>query len=349
MFEHQHYGSYSTGGDMGRRSSITATGLAACLFGFMYLFLFAGTAKSEFPEKPITILVSFDAGSTTDILARAIGIGAEKYLNTRLVYENKGGGGGTVALGVLSTIKPDGYTIWAGNSDSVVYTPMMQKVPFKPLKSFTPIIGFAAAPYTALIVKPDAPWKNFQEFVDFAKKNPRKIKYSSSGVGTGMHLAMEYIANKDGIQWIHVPYKSAAAARMALMGGHVDACSAGAEFVPFAKQGMLKVLATHGDKRSTAFPDAPTLKELGYDFVKETIFSMMGPAPLPPDVLKKLEAGFTKGMETAEFTSVREKLDCLPAYFNAVNYDKYLKDLWVRTEKMFKDAGVIKEPATQPY
>ncbi|MCG6535666.1 MAG: tripartite tricarboxylate transporter substrate binding protein [Syntrophales bacterium LBB04] len=331
------------------KRTITARCLAVCWVGVASLLLFAGVARSEFPDKPITVIVSFDPGSTTDILGRAVGIGAEKYLNTRFIYENKGGGGGTVALGVLSAVKPDGYTIWAGNSDSIVYTPLMQKVPFKPLKSFTPIIGFAAAPYTALIVKPDAPWKNFQEFVDYAKKNPRKIKYSTSGVGTGMHLAMEYIANRDGIQWIHVPYKSAAAARMALMGGHVDACSAGAEFVPFGKQGMVKVLATHGDKRSSAFPDAPTLKELGYDFVKETIFSMVGPAPLPPDVLKKLEAGFTKGMETSEFISVREKLDCLPAYFNAVNYDKYLRDLWVRTEKMFKDAAIIKEPATQPY
>ncbi len=164
-----------------------------------------------------------------------------------------------------------------------------------------------------------------------------------------MHLAMEYIAAKDGIQWIHVPYKSAAAARTALMGGHVDACSAGAEFVPFGKQGVVRVLATHGEKRSPAFPDVPTLKELGYDFVKETIFGMAGPAPLPPDVLKRLEAGLTKGMETPEFSAVREKLDCLPAYYNAASFDSYLKDLWVRTEKMFKDAGIIKEPATQPY
>ncbi|HME43613.1 MAG TPA: tripartite tricarboxylate transporter substrate binding protein [Syntrophorhabdales bacterium] len=332
-----------------RGCGVIAKVFASCLFGFVYLLPFAGTARSEFPDKPITILVSFDAGSTTDILARALGIGAEKYLNTRFIYENKGGGGGTVALGVLSAAKPDGYTIWAGNSDSFVYTPMMQKVPFKPFKSFTQIVGFAAAPYTALIVKPDAPWKNFQEFVEYGKKNPRKIKYSTSGVGTGMHLAMEYIANKDGIQWVHVPYKSAAAARMALMGGHVDACSAGAEFVPFGKQGMVRVLATHGDKRSPAFPDAPTLKELGYDFVKDTIFSLAGPAPLSPDVLKKLETAFTKGTETAEFISVREKLDCLPVYYNAANYDKYLKDLWVRTEKMFKDAAIIKEPATQPY
>ncbi len=332
-----------------RKSGVWVACLSVCLSGFVSLSCFAGAAWSEFPDKPITIMISFDAGSTTDILARSLGIGAEKALNTRFIYENKGGGGGTVALGVLSAAKPDGYTIWAGNSDSVVYTPMMQKVPFKPLKSFTSIIGFAGAPHTALIVKPDAPWKTFREFVDYAKKNPKKIKYSTSGVGTGMHLAMEYVAHKEGIEWIHVPYKSAAAARLALMGGHVDACSAGAEFVPFGKQGLVRVLATHGEKRSPAFPDVPTLKELGYDFVKETVFALMAPAPLPPDILKKLEAGFTKGAEAPEFMSVREKLDCLPVYFNSANYDKYLQELWVRTEKMFKDAAIIKEPATPPY
>jgi tripartite-type tricarboxylate transporter receptor subunit TctC len=323
---------------------------AGCLlFSLVYLLFSVGVARSEFPEKPITVIVSFDAGSTTDILARTIGIGAEKYLKTNFIYENRGGGGGTVALGVLSTAKPDGYTISAIPSDSVVYTPLMQKVPFKPLKSFTPIIGFSAAPHTALIVKPDAPWKTFREFVDYAKKNPRKIHYSSAGVGTGMHLAMEYVGNKEGIQWVHIPYKSAAAARTALMGGHVEACSAGAEFVPFARQGLVKVLVTHGEKRSPVFPDVPTMKELGYDFVKETIHSIVGPGSLPPDVLKKLEAGLTKGAETPEFIAIRDRLDCLPVYMNSADYDRYLKDLWVRTEKVFKDAGIIKEPATQPY
>ena len=331
------------------KSGLVVRVFAACLLAFAHLLLFAGAARPEFPEKPITILVSFDAGSTTDILARAIGIGAEKYLNTHFIYENRGGGGGTVALGVLSGTKPDGYTISAVPSDSLVYTPLMQKVPFKPLKSFTPIIGFSAAPHTAVIVKPDAPWKTFREFVDYAKKTPRKIHYSTAGVGTGMHLAMEYVGNKEGIQWVHIPYKSAAAARTALMGGHVEACSAGAEFVPFAKQGLVRVLVTHGEKRSPVFPDVPTLKELGYDFVKETIHSIVGPAPLPPDVLKRLETGLTKGAETPDFISIRDKLDCLPVYMNSAEYDRYLKDLWVRTERMFKDAAIIKEPATQPY
>jgi len=336
--------------DMKKKTQIRGFSIVASIasVALICVLLCAAPADAEFPDKPITVIVSYDAGSTTDLLVRALAVSTEKALNTKLIFENKGGGGGTVALGVLSAAKPDGYTLCAGNSDSLVYTPMLQKVPFKPLKSFTPIIGFAGAPHTALIVLPDAPWKTFREFVDYAKKNPKKIKYSTSGVGTGMHLAMEYVANKEGIQWIHVPYKSAAAARTALMGGHVDACSAGAEFVPFGKQGLVKVLVSHGEKRSPAFPDVPTMKELGYDFVKETVFSMVGPGGLPPEVLKKLEAGFTKGMEAPEFTMVRDKLDCLPVYYNAANYDKFLHDLWVRTEKMFKDAALIKEPATPP-
>ena len=152
----------------------------------LLLLMFSTAAHSEFPEKSITMLISFDPGSTTDILGRAIGMTSERYLNTHFIYENRGGGGGTVALGVLSATKPDGYTISVIPSDSVVYTPLMQKVPFKPLKSFTPIIGFSAAPHTALIVKPDAPWKSFSEFVNYAKKNPRKIHYSTAGVGTVM-------------------------------------------------------------------------------------------------------------------------------------------------------------------
>jgi tripartite-type tricarboxylate transporter receptor subunit TctC len=309
----------------------------------------AGPASAEFPDKPITVLVSFDPGSTTDLIVRMLAVGAEKALGQRLVLENRGGGGGTVAMAVLANAKPDGYTVGAAPSDVLNYNPLVIKVTYKPLKSFTPVIGMAAAPNTALIVNKDAPWKTFQEFIDYAKKNPGKIKYSSSGVGTGMHAAMEYIAKKDGIKWTHIPFKSAAAARTAMMGSHVDACSAGAEFIPFGKDGQVRPLVSHGEKRSPQFPNVPTMKELGYDFAKETIFSIFGPANLPPDILTKLEAGFKKGTETPEFKALIEKLDCTPAYYSSKDLDKLTKELWTRAEKSFKEAGIIKEPATQPY
>jgi tripartite-type tricarboxylate transporter receptor subunit TctC len=265
------------------------------------------------------------------------------------VIENRGGGGGTVGMAVLAIAKPDGYTVAAGPSDVVVHNPLMLKVPYKPLKSFTPIIGMTAAANTGLIVNKDALWKTFPEFIDYAKKNPGKVKYSTMGVGSALHAAMEFVAKKDGIKWTHIPYKSATAARIAMMGGHVDACSAGAEFVPSAREGLVRVLITHGEKRSAQFPNVPTLKELGYDFTKETIHSVFGPANLPPEILKKLEMGFTKGTETPEFKALIEKLDCTPAYHNSKDLDTFVKGLWVRTEKMFKEAGIIKEPATPPY
>jgi tripartite-type tricarboxylate transporter receptor subunit TctC len=321
----------------------------AAVLTLVLLMVLAGPARAEFPDKPITVLVSFDPGSTTDLIVRVLAIGAEKALGQRLVFENRGGGGGTVAMAVLANAKPDGYTVGAAPSDVVNYNPLVIKVTYKPLKSFTPIIGLAAAPNTALIVNKDAPWKTFQEFIDYAKKNPGKIKYSTSGVGTGMHAAMEYIAKKDGIKWTHIPFKSAAAARTAMMGGHVDVCSAGAEFIPFGKEGQVRPLVSHGEKRSPQFPNVPTMKELGYDFTKETIFSIFGPANLPPDVLAKLEAGFKKGMETPEFKALIERLDCTPAYYSSKDLDKLTKELWVRAEKTFKDAGIIKESATAPY
>ncbi len=321
----------------------------AIIIVFAQMALVAGPACAEFPDKPITVLVSFDPGSTTDLIVRVLGPSAEKALGQRLVFENRGGGGGTVAMAVLANAKPDGYTVATAPSDVLNYNPLVIKVTYKPLKSFTPIIGLAAAPNTALIVNKDAPWKTFHEFVDYAKKNPGKIKYSSSGVGTGMHAAMEYIAKKDGIKWTHIPFKSAAAARTAMMGGHVDACSAGAEYIPFAKDGQVRPLVSHGEKRSPQFPNVPTMKELGYDFAKETVFSIFGPANLPPDVLAKLEAGFKKGMETPEFKAMVEKLDCTPAYYNSKDLDRLTKELWGRAEKSFKEAGIIKEPATAPF
>jgi tripartite-type tricarboxylate transporter receptor subunit TctC len=316
--------------------------------GLLWFPFCAGTA-AEYPEKPVNLMVSLAAGGTTDLITRVLAAGSQQSLGKNFVIENKPGGQGTVALSVLANMKPDGYALCAAPSDAIVYTPLMQKVTFRPIKSFVSIIGFAEAMNTGLIVKSDAPWKTFGEFIEYAKKNPGKVKYSSAGVGSGMHLAMEEVARKDGIKWTHVPYTGTAPATVALLGGHVDACSAGAEFVPHARAGSVRLLATHGQKRSPTFPDVPTLKELGYAFSKETVFAIVAPAGVPDDIIKKLETAFTKGTQTPEFKSMIEKLDLSPVLYKGSDYDQYLKDLWIRSEKMFKDIGIIKEGATQPY
>jgi len=321
--------------------------LIAVVFSFLCLTVFfAGVSRAEYPESRVTLLAVTEPGGTPDLLARTVAIGAEKALGTRIIVENKPGGAGTLGMAVLATAKPDGYTLYAAPSDTITHVPLMLKVPYQPLKSFTPVIGMAAALNTALIVNKDAPWKTFKEFIDYAKKNPGKIKYSSPGVGLPMHAAMEYIAKKDGIKWTHVPYKSGTQARMALMGGHVDACSSGSEFGPSARDGQVIVLAMHGEKRSPHFPNVPTLKELGYDFTKEMIHCIFGPANLPSDALQKLETAFTKGTETSEFKSLLEKIEATPVSYKSKALDSYLKETAIKSEKMYKDIGIIKESAT---
>ena len=312
------------------------------------ILLGAGEVRSEFPDRNITVLVAFDPGAATDIVTRALALGAEKYLGKPLVIENKGGGGGTVALAVAGGASPDGYTLCAAPNVSIVDTPLMQKAPFKPLKSFSSILGHSLAEHTALVVKADAPWKTFKEFIDFAKSNPGKIKYSSAGVGTGMHVAMEVIARKQGIKWVHVPYKGAAPALTALLGGHVDACSAGIGWQVQAKSGAVRALVDHGKKRDADFPDVPTLWELGYGFSNDTIHAIVGPAGLSSEVKKKLEDAFRKGMETPEFKTAQGKLYLSPVHYDGQAFDTYLKERWGSVEKIMIEAGIIKEAATKP-
>src|SRR5208337_11078 len=205
-----------------------------------------------------------------------------KYLGKPFVIENRGGGGGAVALAVVANAKPDGYTLCATPDVAIIDTPLMQKVTFKPLKSFVPVMAHSAAEHTALVVRSDAPWKTFKEFIEYAKKNPNKVKYSTAGIGTGMHVAMEIIAHKEGIKWTHVPYKGAAPALTALLGGHVDACSAGLGYQPHVQAGSVRMLADHGLKRQVAFPNVPTLMELGYGYSNDTVHGIVGPVGLPP-------------------------------------------------------------------
>ncbi|MCG6535791.1 MAG: tripartite tricarboxylate transporter substrate binding protein [Syntrophales bacterium LBB04] len=319
-----------------------------CFIALCVLF-FTVIARAEYPERSVTIIVGNEAGGTADLITRALAIGTERQLGKAIIVENKGGGGGAVALGALVGGKPDGYAFCAVPNDALVNTALMQKVPFKPLASFIPIIGHSASENTALLVKSDAPWNSFKEFLEYAKKNPGKVKYSSAGVGTGMHTAMEYVAHQDGIKWVHVPYKGTAPARTALLGGHVDACSSGVDWQPFVQSGQLKVLVTHGRKRLPNFPNVPTLKESGYDFVSDTIHGVVGPAGLPPDIIRKIETAFIKGTETPEFKTTQEKLSLSPVRYDSKEFERHLKEHWVRMEKIFIDTKIIKEAATQPY
>jgi tripartite-type tricarboxylate transporter receptor subunit TctC len=319
------------------------------VFFLSALLVLPNAAWCEYPERQIRLIVGMDPGGPADLLARAAVAGAQKYLGKQFILENKGGGGGALAHAQAAIAKPDGYTLCTTNNSALIEMALIQKVPYKPLKSFTSVAAFCISENCALVVKPDSPLKNFNDFKDYAKKNPGKFMYSTPGVGSTVHIAMEVVAHDDGLKLVHVPHKGSAPAMTALLGGHVTGASAGSQWVNYAKAGQVRPLVSYARQRVPGYPDLPTLKELGYDFVHDFLAVIIGPAGLPADVVKKLETAFKVATETPEFKTVLDNVGREPFYCTGAELDRHLKERWARFEKQFKDAGIIKEAATEPY
>lgn len=309
------------------------------------LFLSGAQALAEYPDKPLNMYAVFSPGGSLDSSARALCAAAEKVLGQPIVIVTKAGGAGTVGVGVLASDRPDGYTLAAATTSTVAIVPLRRKVPFKPLADFTFIFGYVA-PSSGIQVRPDSPFKTFKDLVDYAKKNPGKIKYSSAGAGTPMHLAMVFVGKKENIKWIHVPYKGSAAAGTACLGGHVDVVSSGE--LNMALTGQLRPLATHTEKRIEQLPNVPTMIELGYNFFNETKFMICGPAGMDPAVVKKLEDAFAIAVQDQKFKDVAYKFTLTPVSMKSKELTEYTNNLWGIMTKRLQETDLIKEPATQP-
>lgn len=329
-----------------KKSNWLVLAIAGVLF-MSSMLISAGQAIAAYPDRPVTILVGFAPGGSMDLSARALARSVEKILGQPVVIENKTGGTGTVALAAMLSQNPDGYTLCATPSSVLIRVSQMQQVPFKPFKSFKSIIGFSTPPL-GIVVKNDAPWKNLKELVNEAKNNPGKLKYATTGVGSTTHAAVDEIAFTEKAQMIHVPYKGSIEALTALLGGHVDFASLTSEFIASVKSGQTRVLATMGDKRLPQFPDVPTLKEAGYDFVNDAIFSIVGPSNLPAAVAKKLERAFAAAIKDKEYLEAMDKIEMIPVYYDSKKFDKFLRVQWKKVNKHLISTGLIKEAATLP-
>lgn len=325
--------------------------------GFLVFVLvaFAGTsglmagqqALAAWPEKPITLYIPFAAGGSMDASVRALAPGMEKVLGKPIVLINKTGGTGTVALGVLAGAKPDGYTLSAGTSSGIFRIPVLRKVPYKPLASFTNIFSYAAVS-SGTVVKADSPWKTWEDLIEYARKNPGKVKYSTTGSGSPMHVAMEVAAEKYGIKWIHVPYKGTMPSLTAVLGGHVEACSAGPKFVSMVQSGQMRALVVHTKERMAEFPDVPTLLEVGVPYFNDTVFALFGPAGLDPAIVKKLEDAAEYAVDTPLFKDMAKKFAIVPLKMRSKEFTQLLVDGWPKQVEIFKKLGRIKEAATPP-
>jgi tripartite-type tricarboxylate transporter receptor subunit TctC len=315
----------------------------AMLFTVMLFVTWSGTlwGQSAFPTRPINILISFSAGGVVDTSTRALIGKAEKFLGQPFVATNNGGGGSTVAAGIVAKQRPDGYNLLSCTSTTLIRIPQYRKVPYS-LDDFVPIMQHASTE-SGLAVRTDSPFKTVKDLVEFARKNPGKVTYSTLGIGSPMHLSMEYIAKQEGITWTHVPYPGSMPSVTALLGGHVTATSASTEWKPFVLEGRLRLLATHGEKRMKNFPNVPTLKELGYDIYNDTTFMIVAPKGTPTPIVKKLEDALHKAWADQEYIDTLNKIDHVPAFRNSEDTRKFLDVAFQVNGKWIAELKIPKE------
>jgi tripartite-type tricarboxylate transporter receptor subunit TctC len=304
----------------------------------------AGTlpaAAQDYPTKPINLIIQYPPGGSTDLTGRALAIGAKKYLGQPIICENKAGGGGTVGVALVAAKPADGYTIGIITSSPTMAF-HMGKLNFHPLNDLTPIMRWGNYLF-GIVVRADSQWKTIQELIQYAKQNPEKISYGSPGVGTPPHLAMEELSLASGLKFTHIPAKGIAENNTALLGGHIDMVSDSSGFAPLVDAGKFRLLATWGEKRCTRYPQAPTIKEVGYDVVARSHLGIIGPKGMPKPIVAKLADAFRKAMDDPEFISVMKKFDMDNYYLGTEDYEKYMKADFENIGKLVHKLGLDKK------
>jgi tripartite-type tricarboxylate transporter receptor subunit TctC len=276
-----------------------------------------------FPSKPVTLIVPWPAGGSTDQVMRALATATEKYLGQPIIVENKAGAGGTLGAVALTTAKPDGYTV-TQLPITIFRLPHTTKTAFDPLTDFTYILGVSGYTF-GVVVRADAPWKTWQELVDYAKANPGKLSYGTPGANTSLHVTMEEIGYRNNLKWTHVPFRGNADNMQALLGGHVDIAADATGWGPHVDAGKMRLLVTWGPQRTKRWASVPTLKELGYDIVSTSPYGIGGPKGMDPAVVKTLHDAFKKGMEDPIHLQAMEKYDQDLLYMSGDDYAKFAR------------------------
>jgi tripartite-type tricarboxylate transporter receptor subunit TctC len=287
-----------------RRRSTVAVGLA---LGALMLSPLAVQAQSAYPNKPITIIVPFSAGGTTDILARVIGQGLSRDLGQPVVVDNRAGAGGNIGAQAVARAAPDGYTLVMGTVGThAINASLYAKMPFDPVKDFAPISRVALVP-NLLVAHPAQPYKNVKELIAYAKANPGKVTVANSGVGTSIHLSAELFKHMAGVDVQNVAYRGSAPALNDLIGGHTAVMFDNMpSAIGYVRAGKLRPLAVTTATRSAALPDVPTVAESGVPgFEATSWFGLLAPARTPAPVIARLNASIQKVLADPE---VKKKL-----------------------------------------
>ena len=257
----------------------------------------------RYPERPVTMLVGLAAGGANDLIARALAEATKAYFPQPITIINKPAGGGSLATAELVQARADGYTLIMGYGPAFTFQPYLTPhLPYKGPKDFSMVTGVAIVP---LIIagRSDAPWKGMQEFLDYAKKNPGKIRLGTGGIGSLGHIVGEDLKQAAQVDITLVPFSGAATAITAMLGGHVEAVHSNpSPLMGHLRAGTIRNLAIYEEKRVARFPDVPTLRELSYDVVtRGSYYFVAGPKGLPGELIQTLHNAFSKALRSEKF------------------------------------------------
>jgi len=320
---------------MFRKKTVLSVFTILAVFGFCL-----NASAADYPTKPVQLLIPFGAGGSADSMGRMIAKATEKHLGQNIVAVNRPGAGGGIMLTALKEAKPDGYTIGWGSTGILTAT-NIGNVPFRhDVFVHVARIGFSAMP---IAVRADAPWNTFQEFAEYVKSNPGKLKIGNAGTGSATHLTPIFIEKELGLKLIHVPL-GAKRRVPSLLGGEVEAiCVPLPEVAPQVRAGKAKVLVVPSENRDPGFPDVPTMKELGYDVVIELFRGISVPKGTPENVIKKLEVAFEKGSQDPEFIEFSKKNSFNISFMGRKQFNEYVVPMDAKIAKVMAETGLTKK------
>lgn len=299
---------------------------------------------AAWPSKPLQLIVPWPAGGQTDLTLRILCEEAAPLLGQTIVVVNKPGAAGSLVAPALKAAEPDGHTI--GQVPITVYRhALMNHVPWDPVADLAPIIQVSGVSF-GLLVPASSLWKTAQDLIDWAIKHPGELVLGSTGIGTTAHLAMEEILLQHNVTYVHVPYKGTADQMLAIAGAQIMAGVNSTGFAPWVDKGQLRLLATFNAARNPRWPDAPTMRELGYpQAVYTSPWGLAAPAGTPPAVIQKLHDAFHKAMLSERHQQALAKYDQGLDYLNTRDYRQAVLDTVEREKKLLARMNLLARPA----
>jgi tripartite-type tricarboxylate transporter receptor subunit TctC len=311
--------------------------------GLLVALSTAAVAQSDYPNRPIRLIIPFPAGGSNDIVGRAIATQMSEKLGKQVVVDNRTGAGGVIGTELASKEKPDGYTILVISIAHAV-NPWLYKLPYDPIKAFTPI-GMMGTGTNVLTVHPSLPANSLKDLLAMAKAKPGELSYASAGIGTFQHLGAELFKLEAKVDLLHVPFRGGGPALTDVLGGHNKIMfSSLVQAVPHIKGGRLRALGTGGKERVPALADIPTISEAGVPgYEALNWWGLLAPVGTPQPIIARLHKALTEAQDTPEIQSQFEKEGAATRKMEPDEFGRFIESEMKKWERVVKEGGIKAE------